>query len=147
MSAEVQQGLGAGLELAHVRFYEVGARAVEDEGSKTSSRSEGADTDQEPTTDVKVRVKNTENRIASRISVDFADSEVTARIDVAAFFKISASDGRSDLAETIAQESVLVLVPYIRESLADVTRRITGKPVLLGTVRPSDLTPLGVATE
>lgn len=70
------------------------------------------------------------------------ESNVTARIDCAAFFRKENPDAdyaTADAASLLMAEAVPILVPYIREALAESTRRVTGKPVTLGIVKVRDI--------
>lgn len=65
-----------------------------------------------------------------------------ARIDCAAFFRKVDSEREyepHDIEEFILREAVPLLIPYIRETLADISRRVTGRTLTFGLIQPGDL--------
>jgi len=144
LSVESPLSLSEEFELLRVRFYEISAKVLEGEREQAEKQaSEQVKRDsRKGSFNVEVGVKNDDNQLGIRVAVDYTSSSLVARVDCAAFFKKVSSAAKSlpeDALRSVAEEAVLVLIPYIREAMAETTRRVAGKPVMLGTVRVNDL--------
>ncbi len=139
---DAASSLSEEFELLRVRFYEISAKVLESEIRLQSDITHSSE--EKGTTNVAVSVKNEDDRLGCRVAVDFSNDRLIARVDCAVFFskRPTASGKLSDEAiRSVSEEAVLVLIPYIREAMAEATRRVTGKPVMIGTVRLGDLSP------
>lgn len=144
MSGEITASLSDEFELLRVRFYEISAKLLESDTRLVLEGPSSTSPVDKGNIDVNVSVKNEEDRLGCRVAVEFANERLVARIDCAVFFKKlpSVSGALSDEAiRSVSEEAVLVLIPYIREAMAEATRRVAGKPVMIGTVRLGDLAP------
>lgn len=95
--------------------------------------------------DVQIGIKDEKGEVGLRVTLELFDKRFMIRIDCAAFFRKlepKKKYERIGIGEFIRDEALPLLIPYIRETLADISRRVNGKPLNLGLIRTDDLSPV-----
>lgn len=133
--------LSESLELTRVQFFEISAKVSEPSEPKRKS------SDKEPrelkeSLEFHIGIKNEKNILGLRVSIELPSETIVARVDCAAFFRKLDPERQYDLTEIkdfIRREALPILVPYIREALADISRRVAGKSITIGLIHIDDI--------
>jgi len=132
--------LSESLELTRVQFFEISAK-VSESGEPRKKLSTKKPLESKELLEFHIGIKNEKKRLGLRVSMDLSNEYIVARIDCAAFFQKLGPERKYDPAEVkefIQGEALSILVPYIREALADISRRVAGKPITIGSVHVVD---------
>lgn len=135
--------LSESLELTRVQFFEISAK-VSESSEPTKKPSKELDKElleSKELLEFHIGIKNEKKNLGLRVSMDLSNEHIVARIDCAVFFRKLDPERRYDPAEIkefIRGEALPILVPYIRETLADISRRVVGKSITIGSVHVVD---------
>lgn len=134
--------------LRDVRFFKISAELIESEDEHPDD-SQSADGDQTGAEDegteisVNLGLRTRQDGPAIGVRIEFTASHETWRIflDVSAEFEareslVASEEARVDFANKVG---VMVLYPYIRETVSNLTQKIVGTSVVLPTIRQGDI--------
>ena len=134
--------LSESLELTRVRFFEISAKVSESSEPKSKPSDKiGPEGSGEPL-ELFINIKAEKKTLGLRVVMELTNEYIMARIDCAAFFRKLDPERNYDhteIREFIRHEAFPVIVPYIREALADISRRVIGRPITLGLIRLNDM--------
>lgn len=124
------------VELQRVRCYEISARAREG-----FERPEPA-TEEKTPVDLRVRTQQRPDTLGVRVRADLLTLDAEVHADMAAYFTTPENVTYSEAAvrRFVAEVALYVIFPFLRETVAEASRRVTGTPHLLGILHPGDLT-------
>ncbi|GLZ41112.1 hypothetical protein [Actinokineospora sp. NBRC 105648] len=130
------QEMVADLELVQVRCYEVRARARD--GFASADDVEVAEGDP---VDMRVLVRHADDRLGVRVRTDIQSKDVEVYVDIAVYYAVppGAEYPRDVQASFVSSVAIFTVFPFLRETIADVTRRVGVDPHLLRLLRPGDI--------
>jgi hypothetical protein len=123
------------VELVDVRCYEISAKARD--GFKLAEARGG----RELPTELNVFVQQSKGHLGIRIRAELLSEEAEARADFAATYHTPEDTEYTESAvkRFVAQDAIFTIFPFLREAIAEATRRISVEPHMLATLRFKDL--------
>lgn len=122
----------AEVELSDIRCFEIHAKAA------AGFESTDADaTEDEGLVDLRIEVKQSKETLIVRVRADLASREVETSADIAAIYnKPRERQYSEDAVNRFVREVAMFTVhPFLREAVADATRRVGVVPHMLGLLR------------
>lgn len=130
------QDLVESVEMSDVQFYELSAK-------KNESSDEIDEKEIDPT--FLLQIGHPSDGIGVRLAVEVSVSRGIVRADVGVIYATKTKDDHISVPEEIGLEfanrvGVLALIPYLRESVTNMSLRVLGKPINLPLFRAGQLT-------
>ncbi|WP_173134909.1 protein-export chaperone SecB [Kibdelosporangium persicum] len=122
-------------ELLDVRCYEIGAKA------RAGFKLPKARDDREMPTELRVFIQRRKGELGVRIRAEILSDEAEVRADFAAIYTVPNEALYSERAikQFVAKDAIFTIFPFLREAIAEATRRIGVEPHVLSMLRLKDL--------
>lgn len=125
----------AAVELDDLRFFEISARA------RAGFALPEPDGDGDPPADMHIQVRVRPQEFGIRVRTTLVTDDADVRVDAAALYSAPGilTYEPELIAQFVTQVGIKTVFPFLREAIADATRRIGVEPHLLGVLRPDEI--------